>query len=561
MTEAEFSQAKRDRGRALDYVLGALLLLTLLARQMYFGGAHEGPDLEPRPDALEYALAAESFVQHGEFRIDIAGVSYPSRYPPGFSAIVAPYVAIFGIEHAWLAATVNGILAVLLTALLGRLVAGTLGGFIAGMIVATSPASVQSSFLAMSETTSQLCLVIVLLAATLLRWRTARPRRGLFVLGAVFVGIANLVRYTNLAFALPLVLLALRRDDQGRRSAKLAAIAIAPAVLALVVLGARNASLFGNPLHDGYRFWVPELYASGRTFALAYLVKPLAGLFPTGNLAAYGAALGGLSGVLYAWPVAILALIGLVRALAICRRCPVAATLVAASVLTMPAIVGFYLVYAWQDTRFLEPLVPLVAALAASGVGLVTAGCARLLRSKDDARAPATIFVALFCVATFFAMRGSHAGISLHSETRPLLEDLANLRPQLEHADLVLVDFDPSLARRATTDGTPIVLSDLDTVAPYHYARVLDHDLHGRDGRRAEVRALARKGAIDEAEFAAVRDLVLAGKRVIFLAASNGVSSGPAIARLVTQFDFHPLNAMTTGGLLTSVHAVRIDQR
>ena len=56
-------------------------------------------------------------------------------------------------------------------------------------------------------------------------------------------------------------------------------MAIAPAVLALGALGAYHAKTFGSLLHDGYRFWVPELYARpGVLFSLAYLAKPIAGL-------------------------------------------------------------------------------------------------------------------------------------------------------------------------------------------------------------------------------------------------------------------------------------------
>ncbi|MEW6268723.1 MAG: hypothetical protein AB1689_05425, partial [Thermodesulfobacteriota bacterium] len=70
-------------------------------------------DLYPRPDALEYEASARSLRDGTGYSIPIAGRRYAPRYPPGFPALLVPFLAVRDSGPG------SGIVAVLATALLG----------------------------------------------------------------------------------------------------------------------------------------------------------------------------------------------------------------------------------------------------------------------------------------------------------------------------------------------------------------------------------------------------------------------------------------------------------
>lgn len=528
--------APRAAGRRLDVVLGLALVAAIVLRAWWSADRNvSGPDLNPRPDALEYALAAESLGDGYGCTLDLEGVRYPTRYPPGFAIVAAPVVRAFGIDRAWWTSLAMGSLVVLLGAVLGRIAGGRIGFVVAAGILLLSPASLGSARLAMSETTSQFGFCAALLGAALLHWRATRPRVTLFAAASAVAAFSVLVRYTNLAFVAPLALLALRRGHDGasgERSTGLFTATIALSFGALVALALRNVATFGHPLHDGYRFWVPELYASGLTFSITYLWKPLAELFPSGNLAAYAPQLAGLSAHLWTWPVALLATIGFGRAFALRKSCPCAATLFVAGAICAPSLVAFHSIYAWQDPRFLEPLIPLVAALAAFGAAALAA------RFGDLASG---IVVAVVLAHLVHVARPVLAPPRAPLEPAALLPFLERGAHALDESgarpDLAIVDFEPAFARRVWPRDTELVVADLESAAP-HFARILDRDLPGLDGRRAAIRALSRKGAVVDSEIEAVRAAVAAGERVVYLEAKREGEPGLGIASLRSEFRF-----------------------
>lgn len=526
----------RAGGRAIDLLLGLSLLAAVALRAWWLGESNvAGPDLNPRPDALEYALAAESFVRGEGFTLDLEGVSYPTRYPPGFALVAAPFVAAFGVDRAWWASLTMSSLTILLCAALGRIAGGRIGFVVAGAVALLSPAMLTSSRLAMSETTTQFCVAVALLGAMALHWRADQPRRALFIASSLVAAFAVIVRYTNLAFVLPLAVLALRRGHDGLQAPRrfaLAAIPIALALAALVALGARNHMVFGSAFHDGYRFWVPELYASGLTFSLGYLWKPLADLFPSGNLAAYAPQLLGTAANLWTWPIAALALVGIARAVALRRSCPCAETLFVTAIFAAPAIIAFYSVYAWQDPRFLEPLIPLIAALAAFGAAAIAARFGNVVANGLGLAALAHLGFVAYPNLRAFESAVDHPPLLRFLERGVKTLDSAAMRP-----DLAIIDFDPALARRALAEGAALIVADLESAAP-HFARVLDRDLRASDGRRAAIRALARRGAVVDSEIEAVRGAVLAGATVFYLEAAREGDPGVGIARLRDEFEF-----------------------
>lgn len=525
------------RRPGLDLAFTLLMLAALVWRAWTFdSGAIEGPDLVPRPDALEYALAAESLCEGHGFTLELEGARYPTRYPPGFAIVVAPFVATWGIDHAWWAALVLGSLTTLLIAFLGRIVAGRIGFVVAGTVAFLSPAMIRSSQLAMSETSSQFCFTIAMLGAALLTWRTETPRTRVFVVACLVVAFGCLIRYTNLAFVVPLVGLAMwrgRHGTIGSRRVGLAAFAIGGCIAALALVAVRNFAIFGHPLHDGYRYWVPELYASGLTFSVTYLWQPLAGFFTTGNLVAYGQQLSGLAPNLWTLPVALLAIVGIGRAIALRHSCPCSATMMFATVFTAPAIVAFYAVYAWQDPRFLEPLIPLVAVLAGNGAAAIASRLGTAIASL--------IAIGVLAHAATIA-RPLLSPAPLNPETYPLLRfhetGVALLERWMTEIDVAIVDFDPSLARRPLSNRTRLVVTDLESAAP-HYARIADHSLVGLDGATTRIAALTRKGIAVDEEIGRIEAAIEEGAKVLYFEAQREGNPGPGIERLRSKFEFH----------------------
>lgn len=525
------------RRPGLDLALTLFLLATLVWRGFAFAsGAIEGPDLVPRPDALEYALAAESWCEGQGFTLELEGARYPTRYPPGFAIVAAPFVATWGIDHAWWAALVLGSLTTLLVAFLGRIVAGRIGFVVAGAVAFLSPAMIRSSQLAMSETSSQFCFTFAMLGAALLSWRAETPRRRIFGVACLVVAFGCLIRYTNLAFVVPLVGLAMRRGHDGvvgKPRLGLAVFATGACVAALALFAARNFAIFGHPLHDGYRYWVPNLYASGLTFSVTYLWQPLAGLFTTGNLVAYGQQLSGLAPNLWTLPVALLSIVGMGRAFALRRSCPCSATMMFATVFTAPAIVAFYAVYAWQDPRFLEPLIPLVAVLAGNGAAAIA--------SRFGTAIASLVAIGVLAHAATIA-RPLLAPTPPNLETYPLLPfhetGVALLTRWMTDIHIAIVDFDPSLARRPFSNRTRLVVTDLESAAP-HYARIADHALVGLDGATARIAALTRKGVAVDEEIGRIEAAIEAGANVLYFEAQREGNPGPGIERLRSKYEFH----------------------
>src|SRR5262245_56083048 len=120
-------------GSRLARGIGFVVVTALAAFARQDALVREGRDSKPRPDALEYGLGARSLAESGRLELTIGGARYPLRYPPGFPALVAPYVAAAGNDAstAWRAAFVHGVAAVPVTALAGHLVGGPVGALFA----------------------------------------------------------------------------------------------------------------------------------------------------------------------------------------------------------------------------------------------------------------------------------------------------------------------------------------------------------------------------------------------------------------------------------------------
>jgi len=255
--------------------------------------------LAPWPDAAEYVDFAVNWVERGERGIHLAGETHPSRYPPGYPALLAVANQL-GVPFRWAPLVVNRIFAVfLLLAVFGILAArGQPGaGGLAALLLAVQPSFVVLSRAPLSEIASAACM---LAAAWLLYTGSERADLRRLALGAFILGLAVNIRVSNALFG-GLVLAALYAAPWANRlrPAAVAGTAFAVAVLPLAL---HNYVAFGAPWRNGYGYWldsrgavadafdfiniVPQLYMFWAEITQAESLQSTAGLFGAGSYVA-----------------------------------------------------------------------------------------------------------------------------------------------------------------------------------------------------------------------------------------------------------------------------------
>ncbi|HXO42754.1 MAG TPA: hypothetical protein VN999_14985, partial [Thermoanaerobaculia bacterium] len=75
-------------------VLGAAVLVLVvaplaLAARWRWAATADGPQLRPRPDALEYAAAAQAIAAEGRYYLQVGPYRVRPRYPPGWPLVLA----------------------------------------------------------------------------------------------------------------------------------------------------------------------------------------------------------------------------------------------------------------------------------------------------------------------------------------------------------------------------------------------------------------------------------------------------------------------------------------
>ena len=305
-----------------------VLLLTVASLALWarwgWASPQEGPRFFPRPDALEYAASAQAIAQTGEIFLQIGPYRVRPRYPPGWPMLLAVAVRL-GVagDQLWRVAGLFGAaLAGLLALLAGRAAqalapgaawSAAVAAALAGCGWALAPLAVAQGQTVMSDEPATFAAVACLAlsaAAWLGRPRAAAPsrdegdpdvrdpdvgdpgvgdpdveagtaaksaRRGLALAaaGGFACGLAASLRPVVAALlAVPLALLlagGMRRAGWRNLLPRLAlwggGAALFPALtIALLVRS-------GIPAFEwsGYRFWVPQRYASlADTFQLRY---------------------------------------------------------------------------------------------------------------------------------------------------------------------------------------------------------------------------------------------------------------------------------------------------
>jgi hypothetical protein len=187
-----------------------------------------------------------------------------------------------------------------------------------------------------------------------------RPQSVLLYFGAgLLVAVTTLFRPVFGATLLPFLLVTLRQGWKGVSFRRLLLL-LAPMAAAATVIFAYNATTFGSPLRNGYKFWVPvPMDYPTMMFSLSYL--------PT-NLKEIGSTI---------FPILLLVCIGawlLVRAhrpaaLGASRQ-PLQDTAVFFALTTTPILL-FHLVYFYPDDRFYIPMLAGTGVLAGSLLALL----------------------------------------------------------------------------------------------------------------------------------------------------------------------------------------------
>lgn len=112
---------ERRRRRLVAAIVVAVVLPLALAARWRWAAVPDGPQLRPRPDALEYAAAAQAIAQEGRYYLQIGPHQVRPRYPPGWPLVLAAAVRL-GVagDDLW---RVPGIFGAALASLLGLLAA------------------------------------------------------------------------------------------------------------------------------------------------------------------------------------------------------------------------------------------------------------------------------------------------------------------------------------------------------------------------------------------------------------------------------------------------------
>jgi hypothetical protein len=389
-------------------VLVLLIAPLALAARWRWAAAPDGRQLRPRPDALEYAAAAQAIAAEGRYYLQVGPYRVRPRYPPGWPLVLAGAVRL-GVpgDRLWMITGVFGAGLACLLALVAasavwrlrradgrRAAAGALAaGLVAGAGWALAPAAVAVGRVALADEPAAFAAALFLagtvLAATARAGRASgwrAPAAAAAIAGMSFGLLAALRPATALLFAPAALVFAgyVWRAHGGRELLRRALPwACGAAVAPLLVAGLLWRSQLPPWEWSGYGFWAPRWYAdAGTTFKLRYALRgnddftrgrgdrPIPnlrfytqvllgwpGLSPDSYPGTWWPAPGWLGGLLLAWR---------------CRRRPAiaAGTLAAAAVVAAHLI--FYSLYFFPAARFLlAPMaLPLVAAAVACGLGI-----------------------------------------------------------------------------------------------------------------------------------------------------------------------------------------------
>ena len=215
-------------------------------------------DLRPYPDATEYFAQAKALVKDRWPSIQIGYDKLPSRYPPGYPALMLPWLKILLEQHSVLAPfrtnqTIGLLLLLTVFTFYAYLAMPLTGGFVTLLLV-TLPGFFTFCRSSLSEISVSAVGVLAFMFAFL---GLKEQRRGMIYLSAVLLGLSVNIRIQSLFFAPLLVAMALfPAEETPLRRLSHCGVAVIVFVLAASPLLVLNTIQFHSPLKTGYGFWI-----------------------------------------------------------------------------------------------------------------------------------------------------------------------------------------------------------------------------------------------------------------------------------------------------------------
>jgi hypothetical protein len=226
-------------------------------------------DLDPYPDAVEYFALANSILKEGAPTIRIGYDKLPSRYPPGYSLLMIPWLRFSphnGIFAPFRTNQTIGLLLLTGSFLFYLTIRRPLAGGLAALLLATQPAFISFSRSSISDLSGA---AVAVLSFALVYLGLAWHRRWPIYCAAIVLGLSLCIR-SQLLFMAPLLLAMALFPSNGSWLKWLS-----HCCLVLVVFAASSAPYFifntlefGHPLKTGYDFWVPGWTERHQFFSL-----------------------------------------------------------------------------------------------------------------------------------------------------------------------------------------------------------------------------------------------------------------------------------------------------
>jgi hypothetical protein len=424
----------RSIGRALLFLV--LVAPVALTARWHGSAAGEGPRFQPRPDALEYAAAAQAVARTGRVYLQVGPLQVRSRYPPGWPLLLSLAVragvggpslwrvtGLFGAGIAVLLAVVvaEATLALEPTAGAGRRrIAPVVAGLLAGWIWALAPIAVGVGRTLLSDEPAALA-VLAALVCTGVGFLLDEGRRATIVAaaGGLALGLAAGMRPITAVLLIPALVVVLLTGVRGSGFRPLVGRAIAWGFGAAVFPAVTMLVLYRSGLSpwewSGYAFWIPARYGRlADTFSLRHALVPdesfrIGVAEPVSHLGVAARALLGLPGLRLReqfglfWPIlgwlAVVPLLVLVRRRG-GRTAAQAPWLAAALALWVMGHVVVFSMYFYPSGRFYLAPLALCTALFATACG------AWLARPGPWSRLGAVVVAVLVLASTLHDWRG-----------------------------------------------------------------------------------------------------------------------------------------------------------
>jgi hypothetical protein len=258
--------ARRTRDARLERLARPVApLLALILALLPLAAIDPRPlNRQPSPDAQEYADAARHLAAGEGYIVTVRrGETQPPRYPPGFSAALAPFATVGSYPaNVQLGSKLLAMLYLVVTCVAAWVVAGPLAAAVAVALVGAAPFGVRYASLVMSDAFAAALTVAVLPFVH-------RPTRVRLAAGGLLTGALILVRLSGVVTAAALVS-ALISTGWRRIDWRAWGVAAAGGALGVALVALQQWATFGTPLMTGYTYYLPEI----RSFGLDYALDP-----------------------------------------------------------------------------------------------------------------------------------------------------------------------------------------------------------------------------------------------------------------------------------------------